>query len=135
FVFRKDSAGLGVPRGTFGKLGHISNNVAQHGSAERPAYITSSLGGGQNEHVASTAVGHGTTASHTAPTSSHSTAINSHSSASSGGGHVGGGQAVSTGSFGGSHAAGGSMGGSMGSGSMGGGAAGGGSHGSAGGHH
>lgn len=135
FVFRKDSAGLGVPRGTFGKLGHISNNVAQHGFAERPAYVTTSLGGGQNEHVASTAVGHGTTPSHTAPTNSHSTAINSHSSASSGGGHVGGGQSVSTGSFGGSHAVGGSMGGSMGSSSMGGGSAGGGSHGSASGHH
>jgi FecR protein len=134
FVFRKDSAGLGVPRGTFGKLGHISNNVAQHGSAERPAYVASSLGAGQNEHAASTALGHGgATASHTTPTSSHSTAINSRSSASSGGGHVGGGQASSTGSFGGSHAGGSAGGGSMG-GSMGA-SAGGGSHGSAGGHH
>ncbi len=73
FVFRKDSAGLGVPRGTFGKLGHISNNVAQHGSMERAVYIPSSAGGGQNEHVASTALGHGATASHTTPTTgSHS---------------------------------------------------------------
>jgi hypothetical protein len=136
FVFRKDSAGLGVPRGTFGKLGHISNNVAQHGSAERPAYVTSSLGAGQNEHVASTAVGHGATASHTTPAGSHSTAINTRSSAPSGGGRVGGGQATSTGSFGGgSHASTGSAGGgSMGGGSMGA-SAGGGSHGSAGGHH
>jgi hypothetical protein len=132
FVFRKDSAGLGVPRGTFGKLGHISNNVAQHGSMERPVYIpSSSPGGGQNEHVASTVVGHGATASHTAPTGSHSTAINSRSSASSGGGRVGGGQATSTGSFGGSHASTGSMGGA----SMGGPAGGGASHGSSGGHH
>ncbi len=136
FVFRKDSAGLGVPRSTFGKLGHISNNVAQHGSIERPVYIPSSAGGGQNEHAASTALGHGATASHTTPTGSHSTAINSRSSASSGGRA---GQAVSTGSFGGSHASGGSVGGgSMGGASMGGSAgasAGGGSHGSAGGHH
>ena len=41
FVFRKDSAGLGVPRGTFGKLDHISSGVVQHGSVERPAYIPS----------------------------------------------------------------------------------------------
>jgi hypothetical protein len=135
FVFRNDSAGLGVPRGTFGKLGHISNNVAQHGSIERPVYMAPSSNAVQNEHAASTALGHGATASHTAPTNSHSTAINSRSSASSGGGRVGGGQAVSTGSFGGSHPSGGSVGGgSMGGASMGG-SAGGGSHGSAGGHH
>ena len=41
FVFRRDSAGLGVPRGTFGKLNHISSGVVQHGSVERPAYVTS----------------------------------------------------------------------------------------------
>jgi hypothetical protein len=136
FVFRNDSAGLGVPRGTFGKLGHISNNVSQHGSAERPVYINNpSSNAGQNERAASTALGHGATATHTAPTGSHSTAINSRSSASSGGGRVGGGQATSTGSFGGSHASAGSAGGSMGGGSMGASAGGGGSHGSAGGHH
>jgi hypothetical protein len=136
FVFRQGSAGLGVPRGTFGKLGHISNNVAQHGSMERPVYIPSSSGAGQNEHVASTALGHGVTASHTAPAGSHSTAINSRSSASpgggGGGGRMGGGQAVSTGSFGGARA-GGSMGGGSPGGGMGGSPAG--SHGSAGGHH
>jgi len=31
FVFSKDSAGLGVPRQTFGKLGGVSNGVAHHG--------------------------------------------------------------------------------------------------------
>jgi FecR protein len=111
FVFRKDSAGLGVPRSTFGKLNHISNNVAQRGSIERPVYFPSSPSALQNEHGASTAVGHGTTASHTMPTSSHTTAINMRPSPSSGSGRVGGGQATSTGSFGGSHASSGSMGG------------------------
>jgi hypothetical protein len=33
FVFRNDSAGLGVPRATLGKLGGFSNHVAQHGTA------------------------------------------------------------------------------------------------------
>ncbi len=32
FVFARDSAGLGVPRGTFGNLGKISQNVAERGS-------------------------------------------------------------------------------------------------------
>jgi hypothetical protein len=38
FVFQKDSAGLGVPRGSLGKLGGISNDVARHGFANRNAY-------------------------------------------------------------------------------------------------
>jgi hypothetical protein len=119
FTFRKDSAGLGVPRSTFGKLNHISASVDQHGSVERPVYVGSSPSAWQQEHASSLA-GHGATASHTMPAGSHSSAISS-SSSGSGGSRSGGGQAVSTGSFGGSGA---SLGGT-----------GGGSHGSAGGHH
>jgi hypothetical protein len=33
FVFRKDSAGLGVPRGTFNNLGRLSRTAEQHGIA------------------------------------------------------------------------------------------------------
>src|ERR1700678_3017778 len=33
FVFRKDSAGLGVPRGSLGKLNSFSNQATQHGMA------------------------------------------------------------------------------------------------------
>jgi hypothetical protein len=33
FVFRSDSAGLGVPRGVFSNLGKLSQSVAQHGTA------------------------------------------------------------------------------------------------------
>jgi hypothetical protein len=33
FVFRGDSAGLGVPRGTLGKLNGFSGQTAQHGMA------------------------------------------------------------------------------------------------------
>jgi hypothetical protein len=38
FVFRNNSAGMGVPRGTLGKLGGYSNHVAQHGSASTSVY-------------------------------------------------------------------------------------------------
>jgi FecR protein len=38
FVFQRDSAGLGVPRGTLGSLNKISNHVEQHGSASMPVY-------------------------------------------------------------------------------------------------
>ncbi len=39
FVFAKDSAGLGVPRETFGKLGKVSSSAIQHGSVTAPAYV------------------------------------------------------------------------------------------------
>jgi hypothetical protein len=38
FVFQKDSAGLGVPRGSLGNLSKVSNQVGQHGSATRQVY-------------------------------------------------------------------------------------------------
>jgi hypothetical protein len=41
FLFRADSAGLGVPRGVFGKLNGISNNALQHGTAERAVHVVS----------------------------------------------------------------------------------------------
>lgn len=43
FVFRNDSAGLGVPRGSLGKLNSFSNHVAQHGMASTSVFS----GGGQ----------------------------------------------------------------------------------------
>jgi hypothetical protein len=48
FVFHKDSAGLGVPRQSFGNLNKISSGVAQHGSVSTPAYVSNP--GGLNEH-------------------------------------------------------------------------------------
>ena len=39
FVFTKDSAGLGVPRQTFGKLQKVSSGAIQHGSVSAPAYV------------------------------------------------------------------------------------------------
>ena len=38
FVFRNDSAGFGVPRGTMGKLNSFSNQTAQHGMATTNVY-------------------------------------------------------------------------------------------------
>lgn len=127
FVFRKDSAGLGVPRGTFGKLNHISSDAVHHGAVERPAYITSMTTGRPVENETRMAGNHGVngvTATHTMPASSSSSSgPHSYSPASSGGGSSGG------------HSMGPSSGGSFGGGGghMGGGASGG--SGSSGGHH
>jgi hypothetical protein len=38
FVFQKNSAGLGVPRGSLGSLNKISTHVEQHGSANMQVY-------------------------------------------------------------------------------------------------
>jgi hypothetical protein len=132
FVFRKDSAGLGVPRGTFGKLNHISTGVAQHGSVERGVYIPpSSTQIGPRENAGRTMANQGTTATHTMPASSHS-APSSHSTMPSGTSSGGAHSMPSSGPVGGaSRSMGGAVGGA--SGSMG--SAAGGSHGSSGGHH
>ena len=77
FVFRRDSAGLGVPRGTFGKLNHISSGVVQHGSVERPAYVTSMATGrplGNETGVAANHGVNGVTATHTMPTRGNASA-------------------------------------------------------------
>jgi hypothetical protein len=123
FVFRKDSAGLGVPRGTFGKLNHISSGVVQHGSVERPAYVSSISSNGRPQENGSRMATNGTTATHTMPAGSHSSiGTRSNSPGMTGGGSVSGGHSTpSGGSVGGASS---SMGGSAG-----------GSHTSGGGHH
>jgi hypothetical protein len=40
FVFQKNSAGLGVPRGSLGNLNKISNEVGRHGSANMEVFAT-----------------------------------------------------------------------------------------------
>jgi hypothetical protein len=126
FVFRKDSAGFGVPRATFGKLNHISSSVVQHGSVERAAYVSSIANGHPQENESRMAANHGTTAVHTMSAGSPSS-IAAHSSSSvassSSGGH-----STSSSSFSGGGA---SMSGSA----MGGSAGGGHNSGSSGGHH
>lgn len=125
FTFQKDSAGLGVPRGTFGKLDHISSNVMQHGTIERPVYVSSSPNDRGMSNTTRAGDYHGNMGTHTTP-------VTGRSGVGSTGGGVSGSHSVSSGSMGGgSH-----MGGSMPSGSM---SAGGGAMGGAsapsGGHH
>jgi hypothetical protein len=53
FVFQKDSAGLGVPRGSLGNLNHVANDVGRHGSASMPVYAAAPNGGAEgNMHGA-----------------------------------------------------------------------------------
>ncbi len=40
FVFRNDSAGLGIPRGSLGKLNKFSSGVERHGTVATPVYST-----------------------------------------------------------------------------------------------
>ena len=44
FVFQRESAGLGVPRGTLGSLNKIASHVEQHGSASMPVYSVATGG-------------------------------------------------------------------------------------------
>ena len=57
FVFRNDSAGLGVPRGSLGRLNKISAEAVQHGSASMPivSYSPVREEHGQNVHAAGSA--------------------------------------------------------------------------------
>jgi FecR protein len=52
FVFHKDSAGLGVPRESFGKLNKISAGVAQHGSVSTPAFVSNPAGPAEHGNAA-----------------------------------------------------------------------------------
>src|ERR1700722_124018 len=45
FVFQKNSAGLGVPRGSLGSLNKISSHVEQHGSAKMQGYAAAPSAG------------------------------------------------------------------------------------------
>jgi hypothetical protein len=45
FVFQRDSAGLGVPRGSLGSLNKISSDVVRHGSASMPVFAAGPGGG------------------------------------------------------------------------------------------
>lgn len=45
FVFQRNSAGLGVPRGTLGSLNKVSSHVEQHGSASMQVYAAAPSAG------------------------------------------------------------------------------------------
>jgi hypothetical protein len=46
FVFRRDSAGLGIPREGLGKLEGFSHSTVQHGLTTTPVYLTAGPAGG-----------------------------------------------------------------------------------------
>jgi len=92
FVFRNDSAGLGVPRGSLGKLNSFSNQAIEHGAATTNVYY----GGAQRgaESGARSAYS-GSASSVSAASPSYSSGVQSasgmsHASAGAGGGSSGG---------------------------------------------
>lgn len=97
FVFRNDSAGLGIPRETFGKLSRASTNAVQHGSATVTLYSASAATASSNMSSAlgtSNSVRSSSFGSTTMDTSHASPGVSAGSSgrtggggASSGGGH------------------------------------------------
>jgi hypothetical protein len=94
FVFRKDSAGLGVPRGSLGKLNSFSGQAVQHGMATTSVYYGGEHGAAEGSHGYAEAAPSGISASQrgssstsnmpsaSAPSGSHGAA-----GASGGGGH------------------------------------------------
>ncbi len=92
FVFRQDSAGLGIPRGSVGKLSNFSRETAQHGQAT----ASFSYGGGAARSSGFSAEHSSSAASHSYSSgmqSSVSASAASHASAGPSGGAPSGGGA------------------------------------------
>ena len=77
FVFRKDSAGLGVPRGSLGKLNSFSGQAVQHGMAQTSVYYGGEHGAAEGPHA-----GEASSASSMPQRGSNSSSISSMPSAS-----------------------------------------------------
>jgi hypothetical protein len=92
FVFRNDSAGLGVPRGNFGKLNSFANQTSQHGMATTNVYYGGQRGAAEGEARGASAGGY--------PASSRSSGNAQSSMSSMGASHA---SAPSGGSGGGAH--------------------------------
>ena len=93
FVFRNDSAGLGVPRGTLGKLNSFANQTAQHGMATTNVYYGGSQRGEAEHGVGSYSSSGSSRAASSASSPSYSGSMQSasgmggsHASAPAGGG-------------------------------------------------
>jgi hypothetical protein len=105
FVFHKDSAGLGVPRESLGKLNKISAGVAQHGTVSTPVYVANSIPADAHSNMrasnpsAQAGQIRAANATHTAQTAASSGSMSSAShasSAQSGGSWSGGSHASSS---------------------------------------
>ncbi len=122
FVFRNNSAGLGVPRGSMGNLSKISPGVEHNGFVSKPAYVESTSGraggpvtvhagtpsgggerGGEYARGGNEGAGnaHAGAPSSSGASSSHASAPSSAPPPSSGGGSFGGGGGASAPSGGG----------------------------------
>jgi FecR protein len=93
FVFRNDSAGLGVPRGSLGKLNGFSNQAIQHGAATTNVYYGGAQRGGAAEGGAHSSYSGSTSSLGSASSPSYSSGVQSasgmggsHASAPAGGG-------------------------------------------------
>ena len=86
FVFRNDSAGMGVPRGSLGKLNSFSGQTAQHGMATTNIYYGGAQRGGAEAGARSGSVGSGMSAASAQSQSNHSYSGGSMQSASPGAG-------------------------------------------------
>jgi hypothetical protein len=85
FVFRNDSAGLGVPRGNFGKLNGFANQTSQHGMATTNVYYGAQRGAAEGGAREASAGGFSTSSrSSSNAQSSMSSMGASHASAPSG---------------------------------------------------
>jgi hypothetical protein len=56
FVFRRDSAGLGIPRDELGKLNKFSEHAMAHGTASTPVYIEAPVSRGADGRATSVGV-------------------------------------------------------------------------------
>jgi hypothetical protein len=111
FEFTKDSAGLGVPRETFGKLDKFSAEVAAHGSAERAVFVGHLDGGAVGSYGSNM---RGTTTVATGGPNSRPVMRSGGDSGGRSGGYGGGGVSHAGGYGGGGGNSGGSSGGSHG---------------------
>jgi hypothetical protein len=98
FVFRNNSAGLGVPRGNFGKLNGFANQTSQHGMATTNVYYGGQRSASMGEARAGSA---GSPGGYSASSRASSNAQSSMSSM--GASHASGASAPSGGSGGGAH--------------------------------
>jgi len=85
FVFRKDSAGMGIPRDGMGKLDKFSQRAVDRGTATTPIYMsvpTSASANGRpaNSTMAATSLHRGSAPSPTAPTAETSSRMGSSNS-------------------------------------------------------
>ena len=102
FIFRNNSAGMGVPRGNFGKLNSFANQANQHGMATTNVYYGGQRGASMGEARGEARGGSaGSPGGYAAGSRASSNAPSS--MGSMGASHASGGAAPSGGSGGGAH--------------------------------